>query len=158
MNAKKYLNQMKGIFVVASLAALFWLYWTIGRTVFSLTDWDIEVREGVKGVFQWGIVIGYCFFSLCLVAVQMWFLIRQIRSLKKGIMFDKGCATIIFSWGILWFLYDFCSTNLGLMYGHQAFNTITIDGTMVGIPMVAITFAILYRMATEISEEQSLTI
>ena len=41
MNAKKYLNQMKGIFVVASLAALFWLYWTIGRTVFSLTDWDI---------------------------------------------------------------------------------------------------------------------
>jgi hypothetical protein len=62
------------------------------------------------------------------------------------------------SWGILWIFYDFCAANFGQMIYNNAFNEITIEGTLIGIPTIVITFAILYKMAADVATENNLTI
>lgn len=155
MKTTKYYNQMKAITIATIAASLFWLYWTVGRT-FN-TFYSVPLRESYK-VLQSSIATGYCVFALALIAIQMVFLIKQMKSIKNGLLFDKSGTKYLIIWGLLWIGYDFCSANIGQMIINDAFNEITIHGTTIGIPVIAFTFATLYRMAADVAEENNLTI
>ena len=85
-------------------------------------------------------------------------MIKQLKSIRNGILFDKSNVKYILTWGIIWIFYDFCAGNIGQMIYNEAFNEITIHGTLIGIPTIAITFAILYKMAADVATENNLTI
>ena len=155
MKTLKYYKQIKAIMAVTIVASLFWLYWTVGRTINTLND--IPFREGYE-VMQWGIAVGYCGFAMALMVAQVAFLVKQIKSIANGVLFDKSSARILVLWGLLWVGYDLCSANVGQMVINGAFNEIVIHGTTVGIPVIAFTFAVLYRMAADVAEENNLTI
>ena len=155
MKTSKYYKQMKTITIAAVVASLFWLYWTVGRTINTI--YSVPLREGYE-VSQVCIAIGYCAFALALMAVQMVFLVKQMKSIKSGVLFDKSSAKYLMAWGLLWIGYDFCSANIGRMVINGNFNEIVIHGTLVGIPMIAFAFATLYRLAADVAEENNLTI
>jgi hypothetical protein len=61
-------------------------------------------------------------------------------------------------WGIVWVFYDFCATNLPEMIYAKELTQIVADGTMVGVAVIAFVFSFLYRIATDVAEENNLTI
>ncbi len=157
METKKYYRPILTLAIIVSLCSLFWLYWTIGRTIFTLGDEGLPLRDGYE-TLQIAIIIGYSIFAIALVAIQMIFVIKQLKSIRNGILFDKSIVKYILTWGIVWIFYDFCAGNIGQMIYNEVFNEITIHGTLIGIPTIAITFAILYKMAADVATENNLTI
>ena len=155
MKTSKYYKQMKAVTIAAVVASLFWLYWTVGRTINTI--YSVPLREGCE-VSQVSVAMGYCVFALALIAVQMVFLVKQMKSIKNGVLFDRSSAKFLMIWGLLWIGYDFCSANIGQMIINGDFNEIVIHGTLVGIPMIAFAFATLYRLAADVAEENNLTI
>jgi hypothetical protein len=157
MNTKNYYRPILVLAIIVSICSLFWIYWTVGRTIFTLTDDSLPLRDGYEA-WQIGIISCYSIFAIALVAIQMIFLVKQLKSIKSGILFDRTNAKYIMLWGILWIFYDFCATNISTMIYNKAFNEITIDGTLIGIPTIVFTFAILYKIASDVATENNLTI
>ena len=157
MKTTKYYKQMKAVMIFTVIMSLFWLYWTIGRTFNTISDDGVPLRDGYE-VWQIGFVASYSIFAIALMVVQFIFLIKQMKSIKNGMLFDKSSAKYLILWGVLWLFYDFCSGNVGQMIINGAFNEIVIHGTTIGFPVIAITFAILYKMAANVAEENNLTI
>ncbi len=155
MKTLKYYKQIKTIMVVAIAASLFWFYWTVGRSINTLNG--VPLRDGYE-ILQSGIAVGYCAFALLLMVVQLMFLVKQMKSIKNGVLFGRVCAKYLVVWGILWIGYDLCSANVGQMVINGTFNEFVIHGTTVGIPVIAFTFAVLYRMAVDVADENNLTI
>lgn len=158
MDSKKYYHQILPLAIFATIVALFWIYWTVGRTVVSLMGGDISVMCDEYETLRWSIVIGYSVLALALITIQTIFLVKQLRSLKHGVMFKRGCWKLIMWWGIVWVFYDFCATNLPEMIYAKELTQIVADGTMVGVPIIAFVFSFLYRVATDVAEENNLTI
>jgi hypothetical protein len=157
MNTKNYYRPILALAIIVSICSLFWIYWTVGRTIFTLTDDSLPLRDGYEA-WQIGIISCYSIFAIALVVIQIVFMVKQLKSIKNGILFNKSNAKYIMSWGILWIFYDFCAANIGQMIYNNAFNEITIEGTLIGIPTIVITFAILYKMAADVATENNLTI
>lgn len=157
MDSKKYYRQILPLTIFATVVSLFWIYWTVGRTVVSLMG-DISVMSGEHETLRWSIVAGYTILSVVLVIIQTVFLVKQLRSLKRGVMFKPGCWKLIMWWGIVWVFYDFCATNLPEMIYAKVLTQIVADGTMIGVPVIAFVFSFLYRIATDVAEENNLTI
>ena len=104
MKATKYYKQMKAITIATIVASLFWLYWTVGRTINTI--YSVPLRESYE-ILQASIATGYCVFALALIAVQMIFLVKQMKNIQNGLLFDKSNAKYLATWGLLWIGYDF---------------------------------------------------
>ena len=76
MKTSKYYKQMKAVMIATVVASLFWLYWTVGRTINTI--YSVPLREGYESL-QLGVAIGYSVFALALIAVQIIFLAKQIN-------------------------------------------------------------------------------
>lgn len=157
METKKYYRPILILAIIVSLCSLFWLYWTIERTIFTLGADGLPLRDGYE-TLQIAIITGYNIFAIALVVIQMTFIIKQLKSIRNGILFNKSIVKYILTWGIIWIFYDFCAGNIGQMIYNEVFNEITIHGTLIGIPTIAITFAILYKMSADVATENNLTI
>lgn len=157
MKTSKYYKQMMALTVAVAICSLFWIYWTLGRTLNTLVWGGVALREGYETV-QIAIAISYSVFPLLLIITQMTFLIKQLKSIKNGIIFAKSNSKYLVIWSILWLFYDFCASQVGNMIAAGIFNQITIHGTIIGIPIVVLLFAILYKLAADVAEENNLTI
>lgn len=157
MKTTKYYNQMKAVVIAAAAMSIFWLYWTVGRSINTLSWNDVPLRAGYEAM-QIGVVVCYCLLSIALVGVQMTFLVKQMKCAKSGVLFEKRSVKYLVAWAVLWVFYDFCSSNLGMMLLKGEFNEIVLHGTVFGIPAIAVAFAILYSKAADVAEENNLTI
>lgn len=81
METTKYYKQMKAITIATIVASLFWLYWTVGRTINTI--YSVPLRESYE-ILQASIATGYCVFALALIAVQMIFLVKQMKNIKMA--------------------------------------------------------------------------
>lgn len=157
MDSKKYYRQILPLAIFATIVSLAWIYWTVGRTIVSLMGDDCMVNGEYESL-RWTIVAGYAMLSVVLVVIQTVFLVKQLRSLKRGVMFKPGCWKLIMWWGIVWVFYDFCATNLPEMIYAKELTQVVADGTMVGVAVITFVFSFLYRIATDVAEENNLTI
>lgn len=148
---------MMAVTIAVAFISLFWLYWTVGRSLNVLVLGGVEWREGYE-TLQMSIAVGYSLFAIALMVVQFIFMVKQLKSIKSGVIFAKSSAKYLVMWAVLWVFYDFCSSQVGNMISAGVFNQITIHGTMIGVSVIAVMFAILYKMAAEVAEENNLTI
>ena len=155
METKKYHTRMKAVTIITALLSLLWIYWTVGRTIVTFNY--VPLCEGHE-VSQMMVATGYCVSALVMIAMQMIFLIKQMKNLKNGILFDKPSAKYVTRWGACWIVYDLCAANVDNMIAAGVFNQLVIHGTTFGIPIIAFAFAILYRLAADVAEENNLTI
>ena len=157
MTTKNYYKPILTLAIVVLICSLFWLYWTLGRSLNMILDGDIPLRNGFE-FWQISFITSYSALSITLIVVQIIFLLKQLKSIRNGYLFEKSNTKYIIIWGILWIFYDFCSGNISTMISNNAFNEIVIEGTLIGIPTIVITFAILYKMAADVADENNLTI
>ena len=157
MGTNKYYKGIKAVTIVTAILSLLWIYWTVGRSYNTVFTEAVPLREGFE-VAQMCVIASYCIFALALIVVQMIFLVKQMKSIKNGLLFDKSSVKYLVIWGVLWAIYNFMASNVYVMVLHNDFDVIIIDGTTIGVPIIAFTFAILYRLAADVAEENNLTI
>lgn len=165
-DTRKYYRQFTAVTVFAGLCSIIWLLWAVGRPLTGIISHGTEIGiiwdEDIKAL-QACILGGNILFSVALVTILMTFLFGQLKSLRNAMIFNRNGYRLIISWACIWPLYDICSSNIGLVLtdfqpAGTASRAFIVENTAFTITFIALTFAMLYRIAYRIAEENRLTI
>lgn len=113
-------------------------------------DWqdDIRILQGSIAIFRF---LGAAGSLACLTA----FLINSVKALNNGILFPRRNIGILFYTAASTFVFMVCDSNIQILFGSRSINLGYFE---ILVPVVICAFAIIYRVAVRISEENSLTI
>lgn len=157
MDTNKYYHHLKKLTGFVIFCSIAWILWTSGRTANSfLFNPEYHFKTGIEWI-QGILIFGYCFLPFLLILLHMKFLMIQLKVLKNGCIFHPKCYPLLLWWAALWIPYDICASNLPVMYAEN-FEQICFSGSILGIPVLVSTFAILYKISAQVAEENRLTI
>ena len=106
-------------------------------------------------VFQGSIAILWLLSGIVLFGLLIAFLLNSIKGLNSGTLFPRKNIRILFCAAAASFVFLFCNTNIGLVLGRRVLQ---LDIVEILVPAIICTFAIMYKVAVKVSEENSLTI
>lgn len=154
-NSTKSLKWLTGIVSVFGLFAVLLISTQtlglfFGKPVSQKAVWidGLEIIQGSIAVFR--LLGGIVLFSSIIA-----FMINSIKALNNGVLFPRVNIKLLFMAAGAAFFYLFCNTNIPLVLGESVFQ---IDFEEILVPAIICTFAIVYRKAVQVSEENSLTI
>ena len=102
-----------------------------------------------------GRMVGGLVFSALLYA----FTINTIKGYKAGVLFPRKNFGILIACSVALFVYMFCYDNMALVgIVNDAVRQIVLDLNTVVCSMTFVVFALMYKIAIKVSEENSLTI
>ena len=110
--------------------------------------------EGLE-VFQGSIAILRLLGGIVLFALLIAFLLNSIKGFNSGVLFPRKNISILFCAAAASFVFLFCNTNIDLVLGKRVFQ---LDIQEILVPTIICAFAIMYKVARKVSEENSLTI
>lgn len=84
------------------------------------------------------------------------FLVNTIKGLKSGNLFPAVNVPILHVSAIALFVYNFCYSNGGILASSE--HNLLLDTDDVAISLIVVVFAMIYKIAVKVSEENSLTI
>lgn len=160
METRKYHRQFVVITAAAAVASILWLFWTIARSCNTFNEVGFHFDESIKAL-QIIIIAGYNILPVILISLLFLFLGNQLKSLKSGILFNKTGYRHLIVWASLWPIYDICAENIHIVWNPETnapMRTFIIENTAISIPLVVLTFALLYKIAAQVAEENKLTI
>ena len=102
-----------------------------------------------------GRMVGGLVFSALLYA----FTINTIKGYKAGVLFPRKNFGILMACSVALFVYVFCYDNMQLVgLPNDAVRQIELDLNTVISSLTFVVFALMYKVAVKVSEENSLTI
>ncbi len=99
-----------------------------------------------------GRILGGAFYFGLITA----FLVKTIKGLKNGILFPASNVRILYFSALALFVYNFCYNNGGILTGGE--SNLILDTDDIAISLILVVFAMIYKIAVKISDENSLTI
>ena len=84
------------------------------------------------------------------------FLIKSIMGLKNGVLFPASNVPVLYFSALALFIYNFCYANGGILTGAD--HNLLLDTDDITISLIIVVFAMIYKIAVKISDENSLTI
>ena len=154
-NSTKSLKWLTGVILVFGLISLILLTVQTLGLFFNIPQTAKAVWiDGVKGL-QLGLVIFRYIGGVALFAFIFIFMIDSLKAMNNGVLFLRKNVCTLFCSAAAAFVFFFCHTNFPLIMGVRIFQ---IGLEEIIVPAIICTFAILYRKAVQISEENSLTI
>ena len=154
-NSTKSLKWLTGVVVCFGLIALVMIVaQTIGIFFIKSFGQKVVWIEGVE-VFQVLIAIFRLLGGIALFASIAGFMLNSIKALNNGVLFPRVNIKLLFLAAGSAFVFLFCNTNVPMILGEEVFQ---LDFEEILVPAIICTFAILYRKAVQVSEENSLTI
>lgn len=157
-------NQPKGLYTVlgiilflSTINALHVTCQGIGAAV-SPENFGIQWWESGKWM-QVTILIGRMVGGLVFSALLYAFTINTIQGYRAGVLFPRKNFGILMTCSVALFVYIFCYDNIQLagLYNESA-RRIVLDLNTVVSSLTFVVFALMYKVAVKISEENSLTI
>ena len=154
-NSTKFLKWLTGIVSVFGLISVVGLAtqtlgFFYGIPVEQKAVWITEL-EFVQGSIAILRFLGFTALFAFLIA----FMVNSIKALNNGTLFPRKNISLLFWAAASSFIFLFCNSNVDLILGR---STIQLDVTEIIVPSLICTFAIIYRKAVQVSEENSLTI
>lgn len=113
--------------------------------------WSDELINFQIVIASGRILGGAAFF--CLMTA---FLVKTIKGLKNGILFPASNVRILYFSALALFISNFCCSNVGIMTGSE--SNLLLDSDDISISLILVLFAMIYKIAVKISEENRLTI
>ena len=152
-------NSTKSLKWLAGVAVFFSLFATARMTVQTVgffygspypAVWidDLEVIQGSIAIFR--LLGGIALFGLLIA-----FLLNSIKGLNNGVLFPRKNISTLFCTAAASFVFLFCNTNIDLVLGKRVLQ---LDIQEILVPTIICAFAIMYKAAVKVSEENSLTI
>ena len=152
-NSTKSLKWLTGIAVFFSLIA------TARMTVqtvgfFYGRPYPAVWIDGLE-VFQGSIAIFRLLGGIALFGLLIAFMLNSIKGLNNGVLFPRTNISTLFCTAAASFVFLFCNTNIDLVLGKRVLQ---LDIQEILVPTIICAFAIMYKAAVKVSEENSLTI
>ena len=152
-------NSTKSLKWLTGVAVFFSLFATARMTVQTVgffygspypAVWidDLEVIQGSIAIFR--LLGGIALFGLLIA-----FLLNSIKGLNNGVLFPRKNISTLFCTAAASFVFLFCNTNIDLVLGERVLQ---LDIQEILVPTIICAFAIMYKAAVKVSEENSLTI
>lgn len=117
-------------------------------------EW-LEMDKWMQITVLVGRMVGGLIFSALLYA----FTINTIKGYKAGVLFPRKNFGILIACSVALFVYMFCDDNIALVgIANDAVRQIVVDLNTVVCSMTFVVFALMYKIAIKVSEENSLTI
>lgn len=113
--------------------------------------WSDEMKAFQLFIATGRMLGGALFFGLITA-----FLVKTIKGLKNGILFPASNVRILYFCSPVLFLYNFCYNNGGILTGSS--SNLLLDTDDIAISLILVVFAMIYKIAVRISDENSLTI
>ena len=113
--------------------------------------WSDELINFQIVIASGRILGGTAFF--CLITA---FLVKTIKGLNNGTLFPASNVRILYFSALALFISNFCCSNVGIMTGSA--SNLLLDTDDITISLILVLFAMIYKIAVKISEENRLTI
>ncbi|MBR5610666.1 MAG: DUF2975 domain-containing protein [Bacteroidales bacterium] len=111
--------------------------------------------EEIKG-FQMLVALGRMLGGAAFFGLITAFLIKSIKGLKNGVLFPASNVPVLYFSALALFIYNFCYANGGILTGAD--HNLLLDTDDITISLIIVVFAMIYKIAVKISDENSLTI
>ena len=152
-------NSTKSLKWLAGVAVFFSLFATARMTVqtvgfFYGRPYPAVWIDGLE-VFQGSIAIFRLLGGIALFGLLIAFLLNSIKGLNNGVLFPRKNISTLFCTAAASFVFLFCNTNIDLVLGERVLK---LDIQEILVPTIICAFAIVYKAAVKVSEENSLTI
>ena len=152
------------------------LYTVLGVILFISTVNALHVTiQGIGGLvspdsfgIQWlntdkwmqvTVLVGRMVGSLVFSALLYAFTINTVKGYKAGVLFPRKNFGILMACSVALFVYVFCYDNMQLVgLPNDAVRQIELDLNTVISSLTFVVFALMYKVAVKVSEENSLTI
>ena len=157
-NSTKKLYTVLGIILfISTVNALHATCQGIGGLI-SPESFGIEWLEMDKWM-QITVLVGRMVGGLVFSALLYAFTINTIKGYKAGVLFPRKNFGILIACSVALFVYKFCYDNMALVgIANDAVRQIVLDLNTVVCSMTIVVFALMYKIAIKVSEENSLTI
>ena len=157
-NSTKKLYTVLGIILfISTVNALHATCQGIGGLI-SPESFGIEWLEMDKWM-QITVLVGRMVGGLVFSALLYAFTINTIKGYKAGVLFPRKNFGILIACSVALFVYIFCYENMALVgIANDAVRQIVLDLNTVVCSMTFVVFALMYKIAIKVSEENSLTI
>ena len=157
-NSTKKLYTVLGIILcISTVNALHATCQGIGGLI-SPESFGIEWLEMDKWM-QITVLVGRMVGGLVFSALLYAFTINTIKGYKAGVLFPRKNFGILIACSVAIFVYMFCYDNMALVgIANDAVRQIAIDLNTVVCSLTFVVFALMYKIAIKVSEENSLTI
>ena len=138
-----------GLLLVFTYWQMFALIWS--DHYFARIVW----MEGYKG-WQIAVIVGRLL-TLTLIYVFCWLFLRRInRGMETGELFPKSNIALLRWSALLMVFFSFFWTNIGnVLHGE---STIQVDSNIIVLPLMAMIFAQLYKVAYLAAKDSNLAI
>ena len=159
MEAKGYKGMM-GVTIFASLLCIVSIVWILVQSYFICTEsgegcivWHEDLYPLQAGIFAGRLLFKSMFYVMIIV-----FLIKQLRAIKSDVLFPCVNVKILYSTAACYLIGNICDDNMSttLMYKEQ--GAFVIDSDTILYTALLIMFALIYKVAVRIGQENSLTI
>ena len=152
-------NSTKSLKWLAGVAVFFSLFATARMTVqtvgfFYGRPYPAVWIDGLE-VFQGSIAIFRLLGGIALFGLLIAFLLNSIKGLNNGVLFPRKNISTLFCTAAASFVFLFCNTNIDLVLGERVLK---LDIQEILVPTIICAFALMYKAAVKVSEENSLTI
>lgn len=157
-NLQKSLYAVLGIILVLSTVnALHVTYQGLGGLFFS-DSFGIQWRDTGQ-CLQLSVLLGRMLGGLVFSALLYAFTINTIKGYRVGELFPRKNFGILLACSVALFVYVFCYDNMHVVgLYNEAESCIVLDTNTFVSSLIFVVFALMYKVAMKVSEENSLTI
>lgn len=151
---------MAGIAVVASLLCTASIVWIFFQSYFISTgsgegciEWHEELYPLQAAIFAGRLLFKSMFYALIIL-----FLFKQIKAIKNGVLFPDINASILYCISGCYLIGSICDDNIATALTNSSHSAFVINSDTLLYAALLVVFALIYKVAVRVSEENNLTI
>lgn len=159
MKTKCYKGMM-GVTIFASLLCVVSIVWIVVQSYFICTEsgegcivWHEELYPIQYTIFYGRLIFKSLFYLLIMV-----FLFKQLKAIKNGVLFPRNNVKILYGMALSYFIGNTCDENVSTALFFENSGSLVLNSDTWLYVALLVVFALIYKVAVSVSEENNLTI
>ena len=146
--------------IFATLLCVISIIWIVVQSYFISTGsgegciaWHEELYP-----LQWTIFTGRLIFKSLFYTLIIVFIVKQFKAIKSGVLFPAANVTVMYTMAISYLIGNICNDNIETALTNTSSAAFVINSDTLLYTALLVIFAIIYKIAVKVSEENNLTI
>ena len=158
MRTKNY-KTMIAISIFALLLCIVGIVWIVAQSYYiNMTSDTGSIWHEDLYPIQLVIFFGRLIFKSLFYLLIMVFLFKQQRAIKNGVLFPRANVKVLYGMAFSYLIGNHCSDNIQSVLFIENHASFVINADTLLYTALLIVFALMYKVAVNVSEENNLTI
>lgn len=158
---KGNLRTVYGLTLIASLFCVVSIVWILVQSYFitACSGEGCIVWHEECYALQFSVFLGRVFFKTSFYGLLILFMVKQCRAIKCGVIFPRANVSVLYAIASCYLIGEFCDSNMAsAVMPNDCHGGIVVNADTMIYTLLLFIFAILYKVAVNVSEENNLTI